>query len=71
MFADEVKYLSLKHTWKERLFNIFITRVYLTVCFYDVTYAFQIETTLYSCLNVKETPYSKQAGHLVEYFFTN
>ena len=26
----------------------------LTVCFYHVTYAFQSESTLYSCLNVKE-----------------
>ena len=25
-----------------------------TVCFYHVTYAFQSESTLYSCLNVKE-----------------
>ena len=25
-----------------------------TVCFYHVTYPFQIESTLYSCLNVKE-----------------
>ena len=28
--------------------------VALTVCFYHVTYAFQSESTLYSCLNVKE-----------------
>ena len=28
--------------------------VRLTVCFYHVTYAFQSESTLYSCLNVKE-----------------
>ena len=27
---------------------------YLTVCSYHVTYAFQSESTLYSCLNVKE-----------------
>ena len=26
----------------------------MTVCFYHVTYAFQSESTLYSCLNVKE-----------------
>ena len=26
----------------------------ITVCFYHVTYAFQSESTLYSCLNVKE-----------------
>ena len=29
-------------------------QVYNTVCFYHVTYAFQSESTLYSCLNVKE-----------------
>ena len=28
--------------------------IVLTVCFYHVTYAFQSESTLYSCLNVKE-----------------
>ena len=27
---------------------------FLTVCYYHVTYAFQSESTLYSCLNVKE-----------------
>ena len=26
----------------------------MTVCSYHVTYAFQSESTLYSCLNVKE-----------------
>ena len=26
----------------------------ITLCSYHVTYAFQIEPTLYSCLNVKE-----------------
>ena len=26
----------------------------LVVCYYHVTYAFQSESTLYSCLNVKE-----------------
>ena len=29
-------------------------RIKMTVCFYHVTYAFQSESTLYSCLNVKE-----------------
>ena len=29
-------------------------RAYRTVCFYHVTYAFQSESTLYSCLNVKK-----------------
>ena len=28
--------------------------VHLTVCSYHVTYAFQSDSTLYSCLNVKE-----------------
>ena len=31
-----------------------MTDAYLTVCSYHVTYAFQSESTLYSCLNVKE-----------------
>ena len=54
MFVDEVKYFSLKHAWKKTLFNILVTRVFLTVCFYDVTCAFKSEPTLYSCLNVKK-----------------
>ena len=29
-------------------------KVVLTVCFYHVTYEFESESTLYSCLNVKE-----------------
>ena len=29
-------------------------RISITVCYYHVTYAFQSESTLYSCLNVKE-----------------
>ena len=35
-----------------KLFNNY--GVHLTVCSYHVTYAFQNESTLYSCLNVKE-----------------
>ena len=31
-----------------------VCTVHLTVCSYHVTYAFQSESTLYSCLNVKE-----------------
>ena len=54
MFVDEVKYFSLKYTWKKTLFNIFVTRVYLTVCSYHVTCACQSESMLYSCLNFKE-----------------
>ena len=34
--------------------KIFHIKLKLTVCFYHVTYAFQSESTLYSCLNVKE-----------------
>ena len=51
MFVDEVKYFSLKYTWKKTLFNIFVTRAYLTVCSDHVTCAFLSETILYSCLN--------------------
>ena len=29
-------------------------RVFMTVYYYHVTYVFQSESTLYSCLNVKE-----------------
>ena len=32
----------------------FVTVIFLTVCSYHVTYSFQSEFTLYSCLNVKE-----------------
>ena len=46
--------IGLKQAWKKTLFNIFVTRVYLTVCFYDVTYTFQSKPTLYSSLNVNE-----------------
>ena len=33
---------------------VIICTVHLTVCHYHVTYAFQSESALYSCLNVKE-----------------
>ena len=33
---------------------VLICTVHLTVCSYHVTYAFQSESTLYSCLNVKD-----------------
>ena len=33
---------------------VFICRVHLTVCYYNVTNAFQNESTGYSCLNVKK-----------------
>ena len=38
------------------MFLVFVCAVHLTVSFYDVTYAFQRESTLYTCLNVKELP---------------
>ena len=34
--------------------KILINSYFMTVCYYHVTYAFQSESTLYSCLNVKE-----------------
>ena len=54
MFPDEVKYFPLKHAWKTTLFNIFVTRVDLTVGYYYGTYVFQSELTLYTWLNLKE-----------------
>ena len=36
------------------VFWVLICKVHLTVCYYHVTYAFHRESTLYSCLNVKE-----------------
>ena len=33
---------------------VLICTVHLTVCYYHVTYSFQSESTLYSCMNVKE-----------------
>ena len=36
--------------------NLFAEEYTPTVCSYHVTYAFQSESTLYSCLNVKELP---------------
>ena len=38
-----MKYLLKRYYWEK-----------LTVCSYHVTYAFQSESTIYSCLNVKE-----------------
>ena len=54
MFVDKVKCFYLKYAWKKILFHIFVTRIYLTVCSFQVTYVFQSESTLYSCLNFKE-----------------
>ena len=38
----------------ELCYWVLICTVHLTVCFCHVTYVFQSESTLYSCLNVKE-----------------
>ena len=54
MLVDKVKFFFLKYAWKKALFNIFVSRVYLTVFSYHVSCAFQSESTLYSCLNFKE-----------------
>ena len=44
--------------WAQNLPNMLLgtssDNTKLTVCSYHVTYAFQSESTLYSCLNVKE-----------------
>ena len=59
------KIFLFKVYMKEELFNIFVTRVYLTVCFYHVTCTFQSESTLYSCLNFKELfPRNKRGTYL-------
>ena len=59
------KIFLFKVYMKEELFNIFVTRVYLTVCFYHVTCAFQSEPTLYSSLNFKELfPRNKRGTYL-------
>ena len=73
MFVDEVKYFSLKYTRKKTLtlFNIFVTRVYLTVCSYHVTCAFQSESTLYSCLNFKELFAQNKRGIFLNVRFRN
>ena len=46
--------MFVKYAWKKRLFHICVARVYLTVCSFHVTCAFQSEFTLFSCLNFKE-----------------
>ena len=46
--SNKIRYLISKKKW------YYICTVHLTVCAYHVTYAFQSESTLYSCLNVKE-----------------
>ena len=60
----ELKKLILKHCEEGIFYNEeleepakrekLLNTLNLTVCSYHVTYAFQSESTLYSCLNVKE-----------------
>ena len=51
---------SSQQTWpidrykQGQYFPVLTCTVHLTVCSYHVTYAFQSESTLYSCLNAKE-----------------
>ena len=63
--AFSFKYTSSKiNTWKETGINnytktsnmdaISVATTSLPVCSYHVTYTFQSESTLHSCLNVKE-----------------
>ena len=40
--------------WNNSFYKCFRQSISLTVCSYHVTYAFQSESKLYSCLNVKE-----------------
>ena len=56
--------VKLTCTWSDKLFSYYWLGWLLTVCSYHVTYVFQSESTLYSSLNVKGTPYSKQARNL-------
>ena len=50
--------LQVHEIWKWHLHDMEtkkdIRKFYLTICSCHVTYAFQIESTLHSCLNVKE-----------------
>ena len=52
------EYLSLIGKYLKKLMNQYKKesewKIQLIVCFYHVTYSFQSESTLYSCLNVKE-----------------
>ena len=46
------------------MLGVLVGTIQLTACFYHVMYAFQTESTLYSCLNVKEILTSKAAPNL-------
>ena len=45
---------KLANDWAVLWVHICMGTVQLTVCYYHVTYAFQSESALYSCLNIKE-----------------
>ena len=45
---------NVKQSWSFAKVAETENKEHLTVCSYHVTYAFQSESTLYSCLNVKE-----------------
>ena len=48
-------YITFIFSWTVLIIKVLHqTMIFLTVCSYHVTYAFQSESTLYSCLNVKE-----------------
>ena len=50
-------YLNFFYSWKVLIvWYVFLTeiRIILTVCSYHVMHAFQSESALYSCLNIKE-----------------
>ena len=53
MFEELIKFIFCSCLGQEYILDV---SEILTVCDYYVTYAFQSESTLYSCLNVKEPP---------------
>ena len=46
-----------------RRLKFFYLSFFLTVCYYQVTYEFQSESTLYSLPECQGTPFSKQASY--------
>ena len=53
-FDKKSKGSGVKNEIKENQQLVLICMVHLTVCSYHVMYAFQSESILYSCLNVRE-----------------
>ena len=54
---ENIWYLELENTeslWKIFKYEIIWITLRITLCSYHATYAFQSESTLYNCLNVKE-----------------